>query len=212
MTRVKICGITNIEDARVAADAGADLLGFIFYAKSPRYITPEQARKIVQPIRHSPRATRFVGVFVNESLERIRATIEIAQLDFAQLHGDESVELVRALSPCVYKALRPRDVESAHAQIETYRDAVQGNTPAFLVDAFDENQFGGTGIRADWDLVGNLARDFPLLLAGGLTPENVADAIRHVQPWGVDVSSGIERAPGMKDYFKVQQFIRAAKS
>ncbi len=212
MPRVKICGITNLDDALVATDAGADLLGFIFYAKSPRYIAPARAREIVAAVHARGHATQFVGIFVNESLEHIRATTKLAQLAFAQLHGDESVELVRALSPRVYKALRPRDVESAHAQIETYRDAVQGNTPAFLLDAFDEKQFGGTGIRADWELAANLAREFPLLLAGGLTPENVADAIRHVQPWGVDVSSGVERTPGMKDFFKVQQFIRAAKS
>ncbi|MBI5303495.1 MAG: phosphoribosylanthranilate isomerase [Chloroflexi bacterium] len=211
MAQIKICGITNLDDARVAADAGADLLGFIFYAKSPRYIAPERAREIVQRVRHASPAVRFVGVFVNDSLEQVRATMGTARLDFAQLHGDESAAMVRALSPRAYKALRPRDALYARAQIEMYRAAVNGNTPALLVDAFDARQFGGTGTRADWEIAEIIAREFPLLLAGGLNAENVADAIQRVRPWGVDVSSGVERAPGLKDHAKVREFIRAAK-
>ncbi len=211
MTFVKICGITNLEDAIYAADVGADLLGFIFYSKSPRYIAPDRAREIVRVVRHTSPAIRFVGVFVNESLDGIRAMTEQAELNLVQLHGDEPAEIVQALSPHAYKALRPRDANAAQSLLTTYRSAVNGNSPAFIVDSFDAKQYGGTGTRADWDIAASIAREFPILLAGGLSAENVAEAIRTVNPWGVDVSSGVERAPGLKDHTKVEQFIRAAK-
>jgi len=211
MTHVKICGITNLEDATVAAQAGADLLGLIFVPHTPRYVEPERAREIVEGICRAPFAVHFVGVFVNASLDHVRAVMQHARLDFAQLHGDESVDTVRALLPRVYKSLRLRNADHARAQIEMYRDAVNDNVPAFLVDAYDAQQYGGTGKRADWDLARELARAFPLLLAGGLNAENVADAIRAVQPWGVDVSSGVERAPGLKDHLRVREFIANAK-
>ena len=209
MTYVKICGITNVEDAQVAAAAGADLLGFIFVPKTPRYIEPEHARAIVTKLRARSDAPKFVGVFVNASLEDVRAVLEF--VDFAQLHGSESPAIVGELSPRVYKALRPRDENEARAGMEDYRAAVSGNTPAFIVDAFDAHKFGGTGIRADWQIAAQVARAFPILLAGGLNATNVADAIRVVQPWGVDVSSGVERAPGLKDREKVREFIRKVK-
>ncbi len=208
---IKICGITNLADARVAVEAGADMLGFVFYEKSPRYIAPECAREIALVTRHLSPVT-FVGVFVNESLARVRAIMDIAQLDLAQLHGDEPAEMVRALSPRAYKALRPRDAAEARAAIETYRAVVDGSAPAFIVDAFDAKQFGGTGARGDWNIAADIAREFPILLAGGLNAENVADAIRAVAPWGVDVSSGVERAPGLKDHAMVREFVRNAKS
>ncbi len=220
MTQIKICGITNLQDAMIAAEAGADLLGFIFYPPSPRYIAPEHARAIVNQLGALNIAPQFVGVFVNASLEHMRAVIATAQIDFAQLHGDESADMVnqtRQVSKnlsglAVYKALRPRDADAARVQIETYRGAVNGAVPAFLIDAYDAKQYGGTGKRVDWDIARDIARAFPILLAGGLTSENVADAIRVVQPWGVDVSSGVERAPGLKDHAKVKEFIRAVKS
>ncbi|MBI5034382.1 MAG: phosphoribosylanthranilate isomerase [Chloroflexi bacterium] len=223
MTQIKICGITNLEDAMVAVQAGADMLGFIFYPPSPRYIIPERASEIILVIRHASPVTRFVGVFVNASLEHVRAVMALAQLDFAQLHGDELVEMVRTLNEprrvsgnplglAAYKSLRLRNADDTRTQIETYRDAVNGNTPTFLLDAYDAKQFGGTGKRADWDIASEIARTFPILLAGGLNAENVADAIRTVQPWGVDVSSGVERAPGLKDHARVDEFIRAVKS
>ena len=112
----------------------------------------------------------------------------------------------------VYKALRLRDEAEAQAQVEEYRAATNGNVPAFIVDAFDAQRFGGTGSRADWDIAAQIAREFPILLAGGLSVDNVAGAIRAVQPWGVDVSSGVECAPGLKDHDKVRQFIQKAKS
>lgn len=212
MVQVKICGITNLEDALVATDAGADLLGFIFYSKSPRYIAPERAKEIVLATRHLSPVTRFVGVFVNESPERVRSTMDTAQLDLVQLHGTEPASMVRELSPRVYKSLRPRDADEARAAVAEYREAMNGNVPAFIVDTFDVKQFGGTGTRADWDMAARIAREFPILLAGGLNAENVADAMATVQPWGVDVSSGVERAPGLKDHAKVRRFIEAVKS
>lgn len=211
MTQVKICGITNLNDARVAAEAGADLLGFIFYPRSPRYIAPDRACKIVTPIQNYEFRVRFVGVFVNESLERVRQVMHQARLDLAQLHGSESAEMVQELTPRVYKSLRPRDASEGRSGMEKYRSALNGNTPAFIVDAFNEKLFGGTGERGDWNIAAEIARDFPILLAGGLNPQNVAEAIRTVHPWGVDVSSGVERVPGVKDRDKVWEFIRNAK-
>jgi phosphoribosylanthranilate isomerase len=211
VTYVKICGITNLQDALVAADAGADLLGFVFARQSPRCIEPERAEEIVAAIRTRGVATHFVGVFVNESLERVRAILDTAQLDLAQLHGNETAHMVRALSPRAFKALRLRDEAEAQTQLAEYRASVNGAVPAFIVDAFDANRFGGTGRHADWNIASSIAREFPILLAGGLDAANVAEAIRVVQPWGADVSSGIERAPGSKDHAQVQQFIRAAR-
>jgi phosphoribosylanthranilate isomerase len=211
MVRVKICGITNLDDANVAVDAGADLLGFIFYWKSPRYIGPERARAIVTALRADAHAPKFVGVFVNESPECVRVLIDLLQLDLVQLHGTEPASMVRALSPRACKSLRPRDTDEARVAVAEYRSVVNGNVPAFIVDAYDAKRFGGTGTRADWEIAASIAREFPVLLAGGLNAENVADAMATVQPWGVDVSSGVERAPGLKDHAKVREFIRAAK-
>lgn len=212
MVRVKICGITNLNDGLGAAEAGADLLGFIFYRASPRYIPPEHAGEIVAEVRRRRPASKFVGVFVNESLERVREIKDLTQLDLMQLHGSEPAAMMQELAPRVYKSIRPRDQTEAHAHVERYRDALSGNAPSFIVDAFSENQFGGTGKRVDWNIAAEIAREFPILLAGGLNPGNVAEAIRTVQPWGVDVSSGVERAPGLKDQKKVREFIRNAKA
>ncbi len=211
VTQVKICGITNLEDALEAVEAGADLLGFVFYPRSPRYVTPERASEIIRATRRSSPATRFVGVFVDESLERVRAVTDTAPLDLAQLQGSESASMVQDLSPRAFKALRPRDADEAKSLIANYRFAVTNSTPAFIVDAFDAIQFGGTGARADWQIAASIAREFPILLAGGLNAENVADAVRAVQPWGVDVSSGVERAPGLKDHVRVKEFVAKVK-
>ncbi len=212
MTRVKICGITNFEDALAATTAGADLLGFIFYRASPRYIPPEHAGEIVAEVRRRRPASKFVGVFVNESLERVREIKDLTQLDFVQLHGSEPAAMVQELAPRVYKSLRLRDLTEAQVSAQEYRAALNGNVPCFIVDAFNENQFGGTGKRVDWNIAAEIAREFPILLAGGLNPGNVAEAIRTVQPWGVDVSSGVERSPGLKDQEMVREFIRNAKA
>jgi phosphoribosylanthranilate isomerase len=269
MTHVKICGITNLHDALAAAEAGADLLGFVFFSRSPRCIDPERAGEIVAALKQRGNAPHFVGVFVDESLEHVRAIAATAQLDMAQLHGNESPEMVSELRqlfsaggrplinqrateqlrmnpaspvhgaqfysaavPCeawassprapafaeslqfcgVLKALRPRDEAEAQSFVSEYRIAVNGNVPSFIVDAFDAQRFGGTGARADRDIAARVALEFPILLAGGLNADNVSEAIRAVRPWGVDVSSGVERAPGLKDHDQVRQFVRKAKS
>ncbi len=210
MTVVKICGITNVDDARAAMEAGADMLGFIFYPPSPRYVTPERAFEIISVVRRSS-FVRFVGVFVNESLEHVRGVMETASLDLAQLHGKESPEFVREFGTRAYKSLQATDLDTARALMANYRAAVDGNMPAFIVDAPPAKLPGGNGIIADWSVAREIAREFPILLAGGLNPENVREAIEMVQPFGVDVSSGVERAPGLKDHAKVREFIERVK-
>ncbi len=208
MTRVKICGITNLADAICAAEAGASLLGFVFYPPSPRYVAPAQAREIIAALRASGASAQTVGVFVNEPVPAVRQVSAECALDLIQLHGDEPPQSVRALGPRAFKALRLRDSDELAARIAKYGGVAKGKEPALLIDAYHPDHFGGTGQRADWRIAGQIARDFPILLAGGLSAENVAEAIRQVHPWGVDVSSGVERAPGMKDHQQVRQFIR----
>jgi phosphoribosylanthranilate isomerase len=211
MTYVKICGITNLDDARGAVEAGADFLGFNFYPPSPRYITPERAKEIISEIRLRPNAlessVKMFGVFVNHSLERVRIIADECGLDLLQLHGDETVDMVMKLSPRAFKALRPRTVEEMHTQLERYGAAIGGSAPSFIVDAHNPKLFGGTGERADWTIARNIASQYPILLAGGLAPENVSEAIDAVRPWGVDTTSGVERAPGLKDAQKVKRFV-----
>lgn len=212
--RVKICGTTSLEDALMAAEAGADLLGFIFYPKSPRYVTPEQVQEIVQALRDrlSDRCPLLVGVFVDEPPERVRAVLDDCGLDLAQLHGSEPPAEVARLADRAYKAIRPKNRAEAEAAIAAYAGAlvVRPDRPSFLVDAYHPWKLGGTGQVAPWPAIYAVARRYPLLLAGGLTPENVADAVRTVQPWGVDVASGVEAGPGRKDPQKVRRFIEAA--
>jgi phosphoribosylanthranilate isomerase len=215
MTIVKICGITNIEDARAAVEAGADLLGFIFYPPSPRYVTPEGARQIVNVIRETSNV-RLVGVFVNESLDQVRGVMETAGLELAQLHGKEAPEMVREMGARAYKSLQATDLDTAHVLMANYRAALgdvraRGNVPAFIADAPPAKLPGGNGMVADWSVAREIASEFPILLAGGLNPENVQEAIERVQPWGVDVSSGVERAPGLKDHGKVREFLGRVK-
>jgi len=213
--RVKVCGLTSLEDARRAAEAGADFLGFVFYPKSPRFVPPERVAVITAALRaeFGAEAPRFVGVFVDAPVEQVRATLDIAGLDLAQLHGGEPPALVGALHPRAFKALRPRSSEEAVAMAESYRAVLpeDGALPQLLVDAYHPTRPGGTGLRADWGIARELARRFRLLLAGGLTPENVGEAIAQVRPWGVDVSSGVERSPGLKDPARLRAFVEAVR-
>ena len=228
MIYVKICGITNIEDARCAAEAGADFLGFNFYPPSPRYVTPEQAGDIIQAIRveFGEAAPRCVGIFVDAPVNAVRDIIETAGLDLAQLHGAETPADVAALAPCAFKALRPQTLAEAQEMLAIYlagdtfsppstvarRFAPRlPSTPDLLVDAYHPQQKGGTGLVADVEIARWLAKRCRLLLAGGLAPENVADAIAQVRPWGVDVSSGVEATKRKKDHTKVKAFIEATK-
>ena len=202
MTQIKICGIKTVTDALAAMEAGADLIGFNFYPKSPRYIEVGICRDIMSVMRKYGHVT-YVGVFVNASVEVIRATIETCGLSFAQLHGDETPEMLKALDGKALKAFRgiPESIDGF----------ARSESPAFLVDASVKGLYGGSGVTADWNSAAQLAKKYPLLLAGGLTPENVAEAVRQVRPWGVDVASGVESAPGEKDARKLVEFVKAVR-
>lgn len=204
MTKIKICGIKNVTDALAAMDAGADLIGFNFYPKSPRYIDVGICRDIMSVMRRYGHIT-YVGVFVNSSVEEIRATIETCGLSLAQLHGDETSEMLNSLNGKAFKAFR------GITDVETDKRMIANGKPAFLVDAAVKGVYGGSGVTADWSAAAELAKRYPLLLAGGLTPENVADAVRQVKPWGVDVASGVESAPGVKDAGKMKAFVQAVR-
>ena len=204
--KVKICGITNVDDARAAVAVGADLLGFNFYPKSPRYIAPESAREIATQIRSSGRKPLLVGVFVNSPLEEVKLILEVAQIDLAQLHGDEPVRVLEQLNGRGFKALRPTSETEAEIDAEWFAPCAP-NAPALLIDAYRKDQYGGTGHTANWSLATKMAQRYPILLAGGLTPENVAEAVRQVRPWGVDVASGVEVSSGKKDAGKMRLFM-----
>jgi len=199
---VKICGITNVPDALAAADAGADALGFVFYEPSPRSIAVATAAAISRAL---PPALVRVGVFVNAAEETVVTAIRECGLSLLQFHGDEPPDYCLQFGVMSLKAFRVRDRDSLRA-LPAYR------TDAWLLDAFTPAQPGGTGATFNWDLaVEARALGRPIFLAGGLTPGNVADAVRRVRPYGVDVSSGVESAPGKKDASKLRAFVSAAK-
>ncbi|MEC4679682.1 MAG: phosphoribosylanthranilate isomerase [Nitrospirota bacterium] len=203
--KIKICGMTNPQDAEAAIEAGADALGFVFYAKSPRSIEPAVAKRI---IAHLPPFVLPVGVFVNQDRDTIRNVFDECGLAFAQLHGDETPTFCESLGRPVLRALRLRDRSSLLALAEYKgRMGVRG----FVVDAFSTQAYGGTGETVDWSLAHEVARVAPVILAGGLTSGNVQEAIRHVQPYGVDVSSGVELSPGQKDHEKIRSFTQAVR-
>ncbi len=207
--KVKICGITRYDDARAAIDAGADLLGFNFYAQSPRYIDPLSAAQLIEALKTSCAAVQMVGVFVNSPLEAIVTIMEECGVDLAQLCGDESPETLAALNGRAFKALRLKEPTDLAGSLQCYRPKI--GPPAYLVDAYRPGEYGGTGQTADWTLARSLAENYPVLLAGGLTPENVAEAIHQVHPWGVDVASGIEESPRRKDPGRLAAFTKIAK-
>lgn len=200
MIRVKICGVTNAADARAAWQAGADALGLNFYDRSPRCVSVADAAAIRGEL---PGNVEAVGVFVNRPEAEVAATCASLRLDAAQLHGDESPDEVARLSRKVkvIKAFRV-DSDFALASIERYAEAF-----AFLLDASQTGQYGGTGHTIDWALARRAAASHRIILAGGLKPENVAAAIRIVQPYAVDVASGVESKPGKKDHARVREFI-----
>lgn len=204
--RTKICGITNIEDARVAVAAGADALGFLLYRKSPRYVDPMMVQQIVAQL---PPFVLPVGVFVNEEIKIVRDLMDTCGLALAQLHGDESATYCRELSRPVLKALRLKD-RSTFVALAEFQAMVE--VRGFVLDALSEEAYGGTGQVVDWGLARQAAQAATVILAGGLTPENVGQALRAVQPYGVDVSSGVEVTPGKKDHEKVRAFLRAVSA
>ena len=202
MTKIKICGIKTVSDALAAMDAGADLIGFNFYRKSPRYIGVGRCRDIMTVMRRYGHI-QYVGVFVNASAAEIFATMDTCGLSLAQLHGDETPEILEELCGKAFKAFRgiPENINGFERR----------DSPALLVDAAVKGVYGGSGVTADWSKAAKLAKNYPLLLAGGLTPENVAEALRQVHPWGVDAASGVESESGKKDPAKISAFVRAVR-
>ena len=199
--KVKICGLTNLEDARFCAGAGADFLGFIQYPKSPRYVAPETAKEIIAWV-YGPEP---VGVFVNEDAATVNRTAEAVSFALVQLHGNEPPALCAQIERPVIKAFRiPPGATADHlrAQMEPYR----AHVAYFLLDTHHPTLWGGTGETFDWHHACALAADFPILLAGGLNTTNVEDAVRQVRPLGVDLSSSLEAAPGKKDFDKLNAF------
>lgn len=201
MIKVKICGITNIEDALWAVDCGADALGFIFYNKSPRHIKPEAVNEIISSL---PPFITTVGVFVNEELNAIDDIVHFTGITAIQLHGDESPSYCKLINGKLIKAIRIKNEKS----IELIK---QYDVDAFLLDSFDAKNYGGSGLTFDWKLAKKAKQYGKIILAGGLTPSNVEDAVKKVLPYGVDVSSGVEKKPGMKSGTKVKEFILRAK-
>ena len=203
MVRVKICGITNLEDATAAIDFGADALGFVFFKGSPRYVTVEQAAAIVCKLSAF---VTTVGVFVDESPEIISSAISGAGIDVVQLHGEEKTEACR-FSRRSIKAIRIKSIDSLEP-LKNFKDLVS----AFLLDAYAPNTLGGTGRIFNWDIAVEAKQFGRIILAGGLTPDNIQDAVRHVRPYGVDVSSGVEQEKGKKDHQKMRLFIERART
>jgi phosphoribosylanthranilate isomerase len=193
--KVKICGITNYEDAIAAANMGADMLGFNFYRESPRYLTPDMAEKIIDRL---PGFVDVVGLFVNDPFERIEQVIDQCRLDWIQFHGDETPEFTdkfNIFNVRTMKAIRVKDKEDI-------KQAEQYFTDVILLDAFDPNKYGGTGLVFDWNIIGNISKR--IFLAGGITAENVAKAV-NLGIYGIDVCSGIESKPGKKDHAKMKK-------
>ncbi len=218
MTKVKICGILTAENALMTARAGADLIGLNFFPQSPRYVDVAQAAVIVSALREAlgEHCPTIVGVFVNAAPEEVRETVERANLDFAQLSGDENLECLLALDGIAFKAIRPRDKEEALKSAQEFANAesMPECAPSLLLDAFNPKLYGGTGETASLD-VALAVKDFAprLMLAGGLNPQNVAERVSRARPWAVDVASGVEAgSPGIKDEAMLLQFIAAVRT
>ncbi len=195
IVKVKICGITNFEDAAAAVDAGADLLGFNFYPKSPRFVAPEKAAEIINKL---PGFIDVAGVFVDESIGRIHETRNLCALDWVQLHGDESPESCReflSYNVKTMKAVRVRDQSDIQKAEDYFTDAI-------LLDAFDPEKYGGTGIAFDWNIIGHINKR--VFLAGGINPDNAVRAVE-LGVYGIDICSGIEAEPGKKDHKKMKK-------
>jgi phosphoribosylanthranilate isomerase len=210
MTKVKICGITNLEDARAAADAGAHMLGLNFYRPSARYIAPEVARALVNDLKASGRSIEVVGVFVDEPIDSVIDIANTTGIDSVQLHGDESPAFCEELNTrdglTVIKALRVGDDFKINS-------AQQYPAHAIMLDAFHQTLRGGTGMTLDWEVARETRKIVPrLFLSGGLSPENVTDAVRAVKPYAVDACSLLESAPGKKDSARMSAFVAAVRN
>jgi len=201
LVKIKICGMTRLQDTLLAAGGGADAVGFIFYRKSPRYVSAKTVKAIVADL---PPFIETVGVFVNETADRINRIADSCKLSAVQLHGDESPAFCKRIRRKVIKAVRVKGRDSFDG-LSVYK------VSAFLLDSFSYQQQGGTGETFDWRLVSEGKKYGPVILAGGLDPSNVVHAIQKVKPYGVDVCSGVERTPGIKDPLRVKAFIKAVK-
>ena len=207
-TRIKMCGLTREKDVVAGINAGLDALGFIFYEKSPRNVEPDFVRSMVAQM---PPFTECVGVFVDREREEVGEIIEYCGLSYAQLHGKESPKFCerveRLVSPCrVIKAFRVSE-ESKGDEFVPYASVIHG----YLLDTYKKGSAGGTGETFDWNIIKRLNLQRPMILAGGLTPENVEEALSQVQPFGVDVNSGVEIEPGIKDHAKLNEFVRKVR-
>jgi len=200
--KVKVCGMTSLKDALVAVEGGADAVGFIFYKKSPRSVTMKTVREIVLEL---PPFVDTVGVFVDETAEQVNKIADYCNLDIIQLHGDESPTYCKKIRRKVIKAFRIKDMQSVK-KISNFQ--VSG----FLLDTFSEKLHGGTGKVFDWNLALPAKKFGPVIMAGGLTPNNVQQAVRQIRPYGVDVCSGVESEPGIKDHKKVRAFLKNANA
>ncbi len=198
MIEIKICGITNLDDALAAYESGADALGFIFYPKSPRYVSPEKAKEIIENI---PREITRVGVFVNHRAKEVKEIVEFCGLNLVQLHGDETPGYCRQFTASiVIKAFSP-GTENDLQELKDYP------VKAILMDTYDPGLFGGTGKTSSWELASKIRESHPLILSGGLDIDNIIEAIETVHPNAVDINSGVESSPGEKDHNKVKEII-----
>jgi len=199
--RVKICGTTSLKDALLAVESGADAVGFIFYKESPRNISQKDVKEIVAQL---PPFVESIGVFVNETSDKVNRIAEQCRLTAVQLHGDESPAFCRRIKRRVVKAVRVKDAESLKGMSDF-------DVSGFLLDAYNEESRGGTGRVFDWNLALRAKKQGPVIIAGGLNPYNVYTAIHRVKPYGVDVCSGVEKSPGVKDPEKISEFIKAVR-
>ncbi len=211
MTRIKICGIRDKTHALAAVEAGADFIGLVF-APSKRQISPALAREIANAVKESSAATKVVGVFVNAPVFQINEIADFCALDVVQLSGDESWECCRKIANPIIKAIRigRHSAEEICAEISAGSQLFAGRRFITLLDSQVEGEYGGTGESFNWDLAEKVAKGFPVIIAGGLDPQNVARLVKRVAPWGVDVSSGVETA-GVKDIVKIKAFVEAVR-
>ncbi len=209
MTRVKLCGIMEVSHALAAVEAGADFIGLVF-APSRRRITPQRGREISQAIRAPTSRPSMVGVFANLPQDEVNDIARLCHLDYVQLSGGEPVEYMKGIERAIIKAIHLRGQPISEVLAEMERGYNIRDDLTYLLDSYASGMYGGTGKASDWDIAAEVARKFPIILAGGLSPQDVSQAIKRVKPWGVDVSSGIETG-GVKDIAKMKAFIKEVR-